>query len=80
MSDSIRQVAGASDDVEKAPVGGNDVKLLLHRERQVEAVVSRVIEIERKPSCGRGEAPIGAGNATGAALSSPTASADIRRA
>ena len=55
MDDPVRQIGVLVDDVEKALVGGDDGILLRKREREVETIVSRMIEIARQTRRRSGE-------------------------
>ena len=75
VCDPIRQVWVAAHLRMEPRIGGDDRILLLNRKRKIEAVVDRMVEINRQPGGRRGELTHGEGTTTGAALSTPTASA-----
>ena len=62
MHDPVRQVRVAAHLLMEPRIGRDDRILLLNRQRKIEAVVDRMVEINRQPGGRRNELTHGGGN------------------
>jgi hypothetical protein len=62
VDDPIRQIGMLLHDLTKTLISGNDGLLLPQREREVKAIVGRMVEIDRQTCRGRGKLAHGGGN------------------
>jgi hypothetical protein len=57
MHDPIREIGMVAYDLVKSLIGGENGMLLLQGEREAEAIIGRMIEIEGRTRRGRSELP-----------------------